>query len=380
MTEAQIPLKILHVFRAPLGGLFRHVADLVRGQIARGHKVGIIAESTTHGDYPEGILKELSSGLQLGLTRTAIPREIGPTDLSALLHVRHRIAACAPDVVHGHGAKGGAYARLATGRHHAVRAYTPHGGSLLYRPGSLASYFYLGLERLLRPRTDLFLFESAFIGDVYAAKVGLPPDRSIVRVVHNGIGAKEIVDVVPSPQAVDILFIGELRPIKGVDTLLESLAILRQTGLTLRAVIVGNGRAKPDLQAQAQALGLNEVVTFRPPMPARDAFALGHLAVVPSRGESLPYIVLEIAGAALPLITTRVGGNPEIFGPQADLLLPPDDPAALAAAIAHAVKNPESMRENALVLRERIRAFFSVEDMVDRVIAAYRDAMRLKSR
>ena len=69
-------------------------------------------------------------------------------------------------------------------------------------------------------------------------------------------------------------------------------------------------------------------------MPARDAFALGRLLVAPSRAESLPYIVLEAAAAAVPMITTNVGGIPEIFGPQAAGLVAPGDAAALARAIA----------------------------------------------
>ena len=58
-------------------------------------------------------------------------------------------------------------------------------------------------------------------------------------------------------------------------------------------------------------------------MPARQAMALGKIMVAPSRFESLPYVVLEAAAAGKPLITTQVGGIPEIYGPLANTLVPP---------------------------------------------------------
>ena len=66
-------------------------------------------------------------------------------------------------------------------------------------------------------------------------------------------------------------------------------------------------------------------------MPAREAFALGKVMVVPSYGESLPYVVLEAGAAAKPLIATNVGGIPEIFGPQADAADPAGRPRRLDA-------------------------------------------------
>ena len=88
-------------------------------------------------------------------------------------------------------------------------------------------------------------------------------------------------------------------------------------------------------------------------MPARQAFALGRVLVVPSRAESLPYVVLEAAAAGMPLIATRVGGIPEIFGPHAGRLVPPDDAAALAAAIAQALDGPDETAAAAAALARR---------------------------
>ena len=80
----------------------------------------------------------------------------------------------APDVLHGHGAKGAALARLTPAAPNAIRAYTPHGGSLVYCPGTLSGGFYRSIERMLNPRTDLFLFESSYIAELYRTVIAPP--------------------------------------------------------------------------------------------------------------------------------------------------------------------------------------------------------------
>ncbi len=370
-------LKILHVFRAPLGGLFRHVVDLVSGQVARGHQVGIVADATTGGTRAEETLGKLAGGLALGVTRVPMRRHIGLSDILVTHHVNQRIVKTAPDVVHGHGAKGAAYARLAAPRHPAIRAYTPHGGSLLYRPGTLGSRFYVTLEWIMRGRTDLFLFESAYGLELYKQKVGAP--NGVVRVVHNGIGPADFEKIPPAPEATDIVFIGELRSVKGVDILLDAIGALHAKGLRLGAAIVGDGPDRLALQQHAKRLSLDSYVRFYGPMPARQAFALGRLMVVPSRAESLPYIVLEAAGAGIPLITTNVGGVPEIFGPMTDRLIPSENVPALAQAIEVAVNDIPAMQNAATKLRDRVASAFSVDGMVEGVLAGYREALKQRA-
>ena len=199
------PLNILHVFRAPVGGLFRHVLDLAREQIARGHRVGMIADSLTGGANAEKVLGELAPSLTLGLSRYPMYRHANPGDMLALAHVIRRVAAAKADVVHGHGAKGGAYARLSCNASRPVRAYTPHGGSLLFGHDSLAGKFYLATEKLLMLRGDLFLFESAYSEQIFRRKIGNP--RGLVRVVHNGVSRGEFTPIVARPDASDLVFI-----------------------------------------------------------------------------------------------------------------------------------------------------------------------------
>jgi glycosyltransferase involved in cell wall biosynthesis len=369
-TAGARPLAILHVFRAPVGGLFRHVVDLVRGQAAAGHRVGIVADASTGGARAEAALAELAPLLALGMTRVPMSRHLGLRDVTAVRRVAQAIAARGADVIHGHGAKGGAYARLVGTR--ALRAYTPHGGSLHFDPRSPIGFVYLTLERALLPRTDLILFESAYARDVYHARIGTP--AAPVRVIHNGVAAAEFAPVPPAADASDVVFVGELRRLKGVDVLIEALSLLETGGPPVTATIVGSGPEAAEFEALARARGRAKV-TFPGAMPAREAFARGRLLIVPSRAESLPYIVLEGAAAGLPMLATNVGGIPEIFGPHGRRLLPPGDAARLAEAIRAALADPAAAQASAQALRERVRTHFSAEAMVQGVLAAYREAL-----
>lgn len=370
------PMNILHVFRAPVGGLFRHVVDLARGQIARGHRVGLIADSRTGGERAEEALAALAPQLALGLTRLPMHRQLNPGDAIAAWHVTRRITQAGADVVHGHGAKGGAYARLAFAQQSVVRAYTPHGGSLLFGHNTLAGKIYLTLERILMRRGDLFLFESAYSRDIFNAKIGNP--GGIVRVVHNGVSKAEFEPVALVPDATDIVFMGELRHVKGIDILIEAIGQLRQGGRKLSATLVGSGPDEAALRAQVTRLGLDAAIRFMPAMAARSAFALGRVMTVPSRAESLPYAVLESVAAAKPLVTTRVGGIPEIYGPLADALVPAENPQALAKALIRTLDDPAAAKALAEQLRARVAAQFSVDVMVEGVLAAYAEAIGQK--
>jgi glycosyltransferase involved in cell wall biosynthesis len=371
-AKPAMSLNIIHVFRAPIGGLFRHVVDLVRGQVARGHRVGIIADSTTGNARSDEIFAELAPQLALGLTRIPMRRQLNPLDAPAVLHVTRRIRQTGAEVVHGHGAKGGAYARLAVPGRRVVRAYTPHGGSLLLSHDHWSGLMYLTLERILLARPALYLFESAYSGTVFREKIGRP--NGIVRVIHNGVSKSEFAPVVVVPDATDLVFIGEFRPVKGIDILIDAIASLHAAGRAVTATLVGSGPDEAALKAQVERMSLQHAIRFRPAMPAREALALGRIMVIPSRAESLPYVVLETAAAAKPLITTNVGGIPEIFGPLSPALVKAGNPGALAGAIMHTIESPAAAVRLAEDLRDRVALSFSVDAMVDGVISAYRQA------
>jgi glycosyltransferase involved in cell wall biosynthesis len=367
------PLRILHAVRAPVGGIFRHILDLANGQADRGHHVGIIADSLTGGERAEAALKEIAPRLKLGVHRLAIHREPFPTDVLVWAHFMRLIRRLEPDVLHGHGAKAGVFIRLKSRSEGTIRVYTPHGGSLHYPLSTLKGALYSRLERALMNSTDLFLFESAFARDTYQRTIGNP--KGLVRCVFNGVTADEFDPVAKATDATDIVYVGEFRHIKGADLLIDALARLHADGKPVTLTLAGDGEELENLKTQIQKLGLGEAVRFIGHVKARYGFSKGRVLVVPSRGDSMPYVVIEAAAAGIPMVAANVGGIPEIFGStHTDALFAPNIVGAMADAIETALEDPEEAQLRARSLRERIFLHFSQKAMVEGVLAGYRDA------
>lgn len=357
--------KVVHVMRLPMGGLFRHVRDLVAGQQEAGIAVGVVCSEPQDGRAAAALAK-LGSQCGLGLHIVPMSRLPGFGDIANIRQVTELLGWLKPDIVHGHGAKGGMLARLSGGAPDAIRVYTPHGGALHYSLWSLEGMVYLGAERLMRQRTGGLIFESEFSRNAYRAKVGKPAAPTTV--IHNGLSEAEFEPVLPAEDAADFLFIGELRMLKGVSTLIDAASRLARP---VRVRIVGAGPDRASFERMAAETKGGVHFEFLGAMPAREAFRLGRVAVMPSWNESLPYVALEAAAAGLPLIATKVGGVPEIFGPLAGRLVPPGDATALSAAMARALSDRAAADADAAQLHSRVHEFFSVSRMVGAVDGFY---------
>lgn len=366
------PLRILHAVRAPVGGIIRHILDVANGQASRGHVVGIVADSLTGGERADAAFAEIAPRMKLGVHRIAIRREPHVTDLFAWMRFAALIRNLTPDILHGHGAKAGAFVRLKGRSRSTLRVYTPHGGSLHYPLTTMKGAFYSRLERMLMNRTDLFLFESAFARNTYQRIVGTP--AGLVKCVFNGVTTDEFDPVTLADDATDVAYVGEFRHIKGADLLIDAVARLRAGGRPVTLTLGGDGEETAALKAQIERLDLGDAVRFIGHVKARYGFSKGRLLVVPSRGDSMPYVVIEAAAAGVPMVAANVGGIPEIFDSHADALFAPDNVGAMAEAIAAALDDPAAAAARAKSLRERIFLHFSQKAMVEGVMAGYREA------
>ena len=371
-------LRIVHCFRSPVGGIFRHVRDLTAAQAAAGHQVGIVCDSTTGGDFEERLFEELKPNLALGVSRTPMQRHIGPGDVAAAWRAYGIIKELRPDILHGHGAKGGVYSRifgslLRVFRFRVARLYTAHGGSLHYDERTATGKLFFALERLMARFTDYILFVSEYERGAFHRKVGKPDRPS--GLVYNGLREAEFEKVPAAQDAADFLYIGMMRDLKGPDLFIDALAQAEmRLGRNVTAVMVGEGEHLSRYGAQVKRLGLEDRVLFLKPMPAQQAFALAVVVVVPSRAEAMPYIVLEALAAGKPMIATAVGGIPEIFGAGSPATVRPDA-GELAARMAEALADPASFAAKMPDVTE-LRARFGADVMAAEIEKAYFAALK----
>lgn len=371
---AEGKLRVLQVMRAPVGGLFRHVADLTRALAESGHAVGLVVDSLANDAQTEGKLAALLPYAALGIHRFAMPRVLGAGDLRTPFAVRKLARSLDIDVLHGHGAKGGFYARLARIGSRAVALYTPHGGVLHFSRSSLSGRVFHRLERALMAQTGAIIFESAYAQATYAGLIGQPTCPT--EVIHNGLAPDEFVPVPPLADAADFVFVGELRDLKGIFVLAEALVgVTRADGSPATLVMAGDGPSRGEFESQIARLGLQQRVTLLGAQPARPTFAKGRVAVVPSLAESLPYVVLEAAAARLPVIATAVGGIPEIFGPTSAQLVPAGDPAALGAAMQRVLDHPQAAQAEMAERLAHIENRFSLGTMTASIEGLYRSVL-----
>lgn len=131
-------------------------------------------------------------------------------------------------------------------------------------------------------------------------------------------------------------FVGRLGVEKGVDVLLDALALVHRERPEVTVEIVGDGPEKESLVARARSLGVAEAVTFSgalPPAGVAQALAQAAALVLPSRREGLPSAALEALAVGRPVVASAVGGLPGLLEGGRGLVVPPGDPRALADAL-----------------------------------------------
>jgi glycosyltransferase involved in cell wall biosynthesis len=205
-----------------------------------------------------------------------------------------------------------------------------------------------------------------------------------VRVVHNGIGSPPPLSPEVSLRARRelgicagdrvITLVGSLYPVKGHRYLLEAAPQILKTCPSTVFLVAGRGDCEAALRQQAQSLGVEARVRFlglRHDIPT--LLELGDVFVQPSLSEGLSIAILEAMAAARPVVTTRVGGNPElVVDGETGLLVEPADAAGLASAVARVLADPAEGRRLGANGLARVRSRFSTETMVGQYELIYK--------
>ncbi|MBX3426832.1 MAG: glycosyltransferase [Pirellulales bacterium] len=202
-------------------------------------------------------------------------------------------------------------------------------------------------------------------------------DEAKLRTIVNGIDLERFVGAEHAPADGDagpIVAVARLSREKGIDVLLEAVALARTSAPDLRVEIAGDGPCRDELERQCAELDVADCVTFLGQIAGvPDLLRRARAFVLPSRSEGIALTLLEAMASSVPLIATRVGGTPEtVVDDQTGVLVPPEDPAALAAALVRLWSDSTERERLATAAKWRAAELYSVDRMVESYERLYR--------
>ena len=299
---------------------------------------------------------------------------------------RRLISRLGLDVFHTHGKSPGFYGRTIARWMGVPAIHTFHGLHYSGYP-PFSRHLYLALERQLSRWSDTIINVSR---SQHLEGLGLRlfrPEQSVV--IVNGVDIEGMERVLlESPirreslglTAADVVIgcISRFDPVKRIELLVETLRRLRARFPRLVLVLVGGGVEQQRIRRLVFEGGVSEQVIFTGFLesPAR-ILPMLDLYVASSRKEGLPPSMLEAMAAGLAVVATDVHGHRDlVVQGETGLLVAPEDPAALADAIAASLTDPARRKSLGHAGRERVRQEFTMRAMVDATAAAYRRAAR----
>ena len=210
-------------------------------------------------------------------------------------------------------------------------------------------------------------------------------DRARIRLIPNGLStgsppasreaARQALGL--PPDGLVCGWVGRLSEEKGPDVFVRALPLVPKAW---RASIVGSGPMGDRLRDEADALGVTDRIRWHGVVPeAGRLLAAFDVLVLSSRTEGTPMVVLEAMAARVPLVVTAVGGVPDVVNDQEAILVAPDAPEALAAAIASVSDRPEVAKSRVDRASQRLAADFSASAWLDRHESVYRRLSPIRS-
>ncbi len=261
------------------------------------------------------------------------------------------------DVVHTHNSKPMIYAAPAARLAGVAQViHTRHGQR--YQ----ASWRGTMLFRLMSTMTDRVVCVSE---DSAALSAGEGISTRRITTVRNGIDISRFSYRGPKADG-PVVMVGRLSPEKDVETLVQAASLAVEQRPSFRMNIAGDGPCLEGLRRRASELGLDEQVRFLGDVrDVPELLAHASLFVLPSLTEGISLTLLEAMARGLPVVATRVGGNPEVVADgETGLLVGTRDPRALAEAMVRLLQAPEQGRQMGQAGRSRVERLFDVRRMV----------------
>ncbi len=263
-----------------------------------------------------------------------------------------------------------------------------------YRGLRFAERFLRHVETRAVKRANVTCFTSRGAYELFSSEYPQLLRDKDVRIVYTGVDLPEL-DAVrveanllkkcgAPPGSFVVLCIAKLIEDKGVDTLIEAIARLpEKVRSRLSCLIVGRGQMEAELKSLINRKALQDRIKLPGFLPRGQLLGLMKsvdLFVLPSRVSVFDYALLEAGAMKLPIITTAIGGNLEMFDGESAILVPPDDPRTLVESIANIAADPALKKRLAENAYQRIRSRFSLESMFASYLNIYKEMLGLDER
>jgi glycosyltransferase involved in cell wall biosynthesis len=230
------------------------------------------------------------------------------------------------------------------------------------------------LQRFAFRRFDAVVAVSQPQGDVLRAS-GIKSHR--IHFISNALAAPAApLDRASARRALNLSdglvagWVGRVSHEKGVDVFIDAISSIGDR--VISAAIIGDGPERAAQQSRADALAPGRFEWLGNIPDAARYCAAFDVFVLSSRAEGLPIVLLEAMAARVPIVATAVGGVPELLSPADGILVPPDDPKALATAIRATIDDPSAAFARAQSAQQRQRAEYDVGPWSERYEALYR--------
>jgi glycosyltransferase involved in cell wall biosynthesis len=290
-----------------------------------------------------------------------------------------------PDVVHLHAASGSSFVRKATLLWLAVPMRVP---VVLHMHGSRIQGFYETSPRVVRAFIRATLGRAAAVvalGEVWATRLGeIAPGARIV-VIPNAVPPAKRVSQPAVGESVSVVFLGSIGEHKGAFRLLDAWAEVSRgcalgTGPRKAATltIAGNGdveRARERIR-ELQIDDTVEICDWLSENKVGELLDHAHVLVLPSLNEGQPMAVLEAMARGICVIASDVGGLPEMIGDGCGVIVPPQDVAAIAAAVQHSIEDHEMRTRLGAAAYARAADRYDVRVVWRTLEALYREVSR----
>jgi len=305
------------------------------------------------------------------------------SDLRALIGLVRLVRRFRPQIVHTHTAKAGLLGRVAAlvVRPRPVVLHTYHGHVLTgYFTGPVTAFYRIAERLLARVSDRLVGVSEATVDELVSLRIAPASKFSVVRLGLDLEGfAGSTVDRCAArlqlglqEEDVVCLFVGRLVPVKRVDRLVEAIGLARRELPQLRLIVAGDGSERATLEAQVEATGLSEVVSFLGyRRELSNCMAAADIAVLSSDSEGTPVALIEGGAAGLPGVATAVGGVAEVLTPEVGELVPAGSVEQFAAALVRLARDPDLRREKGEAARARMLARFGSQRLVEDISRLY---------